>query len=75
MVNQCILKNGHHVTHNIFKCISFNDKGCILNKKSTKFVHKGNVDNRSPLVQVMVWHQKCDMPLPESVIAQFIDTT
>ena len=39
----------------IFKCIFFNEKFCILIKISVKFVPKGPIDNNPALVQILAW--------------------
>ena len=36
-----------------------------------KFVSNGPIDNKSTLVQVMVWRRTGDKPLPESMLTQF----
>ena len=45
-------QNGCHFADNIFKCIFVNEKFCILIQISLKFVLKGEIDNKSALVQV-----------------------
>ena len=37
------------------------------------FVHKGPIDNKSSLVQVMAWHQIGDKPLHDPMMSQFND--
>ena len=46
-------QDGRHFTDDIFKCIFFNENGCILIKFSLKYVHKGSIDNDPALVQIM----------------------
>ena len=50
-----------------------NEKLCILVRISLKFVPKGPIDNKSALVQVLVWRQTDDKPLPEVMFAEFTD--
>ena len=38
-----------------------------------KFVHKGQIDNKSALVQVMAWRRKGGKPVPELMLIQFTD--
>ena len=45
----------------IFKCIFMNEKFRISIQISLKFVTKGPIDNKSALVQVMVWCWTGDM--------------
>ena len=47
----------------------------ILIQISLKFVHKSPNDNESTLLQVMVWHQEGDKPLPEPMMLWFTDVT
>ena len=37
------------------------------------FVPKGQIDNKSPLVQVMTWRRTGNKPLSEPMLFQFID--
>ena len=48
-------QNGHHFADNVFKCIFMNEKFCILNRLSLKFVPKGLIDNIPAFVQIMAW--------------------
>ena len=57
----------------VFKCIFMYEKFCTLIQISLKFVPKGPIDNNSVLVQVMAWRWTGDKPLPEPMLAQFID--
>ena len=57
----------------IFKCIFMNEKLCNLSLNSLKFVHKGPIDNKSALVQVMAWRRRGDKPLPEPMFEEFTD--
>ena len=61
-------QNGHHFADNIFKCISMNEKFCILIRISLKFVPKGSIDIKSVLVQVMAWHWTGNKPLSELMV-------
>ena len=65
--------NGHHFTHNHFKCILINEKFCILIRISLKFVPKGPIDKKSALVHVMAWRWTGDKPLPKPMPTQFTD--
>ena len=58
----------------ICKCIFLNAKDKILIQMSLKLVPRGPIDNKSSLVQVIVWRQTGEKPLPEPVMAQFTDT-
>ena len=62
-------QNGCHLTDDIFKCISLNEK--FLNPIWMKFVSKGAIDNMWALVQVMAWRRIGDKPLPEPMLIQF----
>ena len=66
-------QNGRHFADDIFKWISMNEKFCILIRISLKCVHKGRIDEKSALVQVMAWCGPDDKPLPEAMLIQFID--
>ena len=43
-------QNGCHFVDDIFRCISMNEKFCILIKISLKFVPKGPIDLKPALV-------------------------
>ena len=58
---------------NIFKCISLNEKFCILTQITPKFVPMGPIENRPALVQVMALCQTGDKPLPELMLTRFTD--
>ena len=62
-----------HFTDDIFYCIFLNKNVCISIQISLKFVLKGPVDDTSALDQLVFWYQTGDKPLPESMMAQFID--
>ena len=67
-------QNGHHFADDVFKCICMNEKLCISIRISLEFVPKDPIDNKSALVQVMVWCRIDDKPLPEAILTQFTDT-
>ena len=50
-----------------------NENFYILIRISLKFIHMGLTDNKSALVQVMVWRQTGDKLLPETLLTQFTD--
>ena len=39
---------------------------------SLKFVSNGSIDNKSVLVQAMVWHRAGDMPIPEPMLISVV---
>ena len=43
-------QNGWHVTEDIFKCISVNEKFCISMKISLKFVPKSLIDDKPAFI-------------------------
>ena len=51
-------QNGHHFADDIVKRIFMNETFCILIRISLKFVPKVRIDNKSALVQLMVWRLK-----------------
>ena len=53
----------------IFKRIFMDDKCCISIWISLKFVPKGQIDNKSVLVQGMAWRRTGGKPLPEPMMA------
>ena len=55
-------QNGRHFAHDILECIFCNENIWILIEISVKFVPKGPIDNDSPLIQVMTWHQRGPKP-------------
>ena len=55
----------------IFKCIFINENARIQIQISLKFVHRGPVDNKWVLVQVMAWRRAGDKPLPEAMLTQY----
>ena len=61
-------QDGRYFADDIFKCIFFNENGCILIKSSLKYVRKGSIDNNPPLVQIMAWRRSGDKPLSEPMI-------
>ena len=66
-------RNGCHLTDNIFKYIFFNENVWVPMKISLKFVPKGPINDKSTLIQIMVWHQTGDKPLFEPMMAHFND--
>ena len=66
-------KNDHHYTDYILRCISMNEKFCILIKISLKFVPTGPIDNSPALVQIMFWCWIGDKPLSEPMLTHFND--
>ena len=66
-------QNVWHFADDIFICIFMNENFCTLIWISLKSVHKGPIDNKSALVQVMAWHQTGDKPLPEAIMTRFTD--
>ena len=66
-------QNDRHFAEDIFKCIFFKEKFCILIQIWLKFVTKDPIDNTSALVQVMAWCRTGDKPLPEAILTQLID--
>ena len=63
-------QNGRHFADDIFTCIFFNKKCCILFKFSLKYVRKGPIDNNPALVQIMVWRRPGDKPLSEPMMVR-----
>ena len=60
--------------HDIFKCIFMKEKFCILIPISLKLVPKGEIGNKSALVQVMARHRTGDKPLLEPMSTHLADT-
>ena len=58
----------------IFKCNFVNQNVLIFIKIPLNFVSKGPIDQKSFLVQVMVWHRIGDKPSSEPIITHFNDT-
>ena len=56
-----------------FKCIFVIEDDRIPIKISLEFVPRSPINNKPALVQVMAWRQIGDKPLPEPMMAQFID--
>ena len=63
-----------NLADNIFKYIFINEKFYNSIKISLKFVHKGPMDNRPALVQIMAWRWPGDKTLSESMLIQLTDT-
>ena len=66
-------QNGRHFADDIFKCMFVNEKFCILNRLSLKFVPKGLINNIPALVQIMAWCRSGDKPLSEPMLTHFTD--
>ena len=58
-------QNGRHFAAEIFKCRFMNEKYCISIQISLKMIPKGPIENKSALVQVMVWRRTGDKLLSE----------
>ena len=50
-----------------------NEKFLISIQISLKFVPKGQIDNKSALVQVIAWRRTGDKPLLEPMLTAFTD--
>ena len=61
------------VSGDIFETHFLEGNVSILIQISLKFVPRGQIDNKSALVQVMVWRRTGDKPLPEAMMTQFTD--
>ena len=59
----------------ILKCIFLNENDWILITNSLKFIHKGPINNKPALVQVMAWHPTGVKPLSKPMMAMFIDSS
>ena len=66
-------QNGRYLEDDIFKCPFMKEQFCILIRISLKFVPNSEVDDKSALVQVMVWRRADDKPLPEPMLTKLID--
>ena len=66
-------QNGCHFADAIFRCISVNEKFCILIWVSLNFVPMGLIGDMSQLVEVMAWSLTSHKPLPEPLMAHFTD--
>ena len=66
-------RNDHHFADDIFKCIFVSETFCISIRISLKLSHKGPIDNKSALVQVMAWCRIRDKPSPERMLTLFVD--
>ena len=67
-----LTQNGHHFADDIFKRISWTEKVPILIKISLKFIPKGPIDKKPPLVQIMAWRRTDARPLSEPMVACLI---
>ena len=66
-------QNGRYFLDDILRCISVNEKFCMLIKFSLKFVRKGPIDNNPALVQTMASCRIGDKPLSEPRLTRFTD--
>ena len=66
-------QNGRHFADDIFRRIFLNEKFSILIRILLKFVHKGPIDNKWALIQVMAWRRTGDKPLSEPMPTHFTD--
>ena len=62
-----------NLADNIFDCIFLKENDRIPIQISLKYVPRSPIDNKPALVQVMVWRQKGDKPLPGPMLTQFFD--
>ena len=62
-------QNGQYFADNIFKCIFLNEKFWISIEISLKFVPKGPINNKPPLVQIMAWCWTGNKTLSEPMMA------
>ena len=60
-------QNGHRFA-DIFKCILFNGKFCILIQISHKYIPNIPFDNKPALVQITAWHLFGAKPLSEQMM-------
>ena len=61
-------QDGRHFADDIFTCIFFNENCYILIRFSLTYVHKGPIDNKPALVQIMAWRRSGDKPLSEPMV-------
>ena len=59
-----------HFPYDIFQWILLNERFCIF---MLKLVPESPVDNASIMIQVLVWCQASDKPLPEPMMTLFTD--
>ena len=57
------------ISQNIFKCNFWNENAWISLEISLKFIPKDLLKNIPPLVQIMAWCRRCDIPLSEPMIS------
>ena len=57
----------------IFRCISVNEKFCILIKTLWKFASKGLIDNNPALVYIMTSYRIGEKPLSEPMAIRLTD--
>ena len=61
------------LAYDIFNYIFLNENDRILIQISLKYVPRSSIDNKSALVQVMVWCRTGNKPFPEPMMTQYID--
>ena len=61
------------LTDDIFNDIFLNENSRIPIQISLKYVPRSPIGNKSALIQVMAGRRTGDKPLPEPMVAQFID--
>ena len=66
-------RNGQRFAYGTFRCISVNEKFCILIKISLKFVPSGPTDNNPVLVEIMLWRRIGDKALSEPMLNKITD--
>ena len=67
-------QNGWYFPDYSFKCVLLDELFYALIKISVKFVPVCPIGNNLAMVQIMVWGQTGAKPLPQQLMAQFIDT-
>ena len=65
--------NGRHFTDDVFKCIFVNEKFCILNRISLKFVAKRSFDKKISIGSCNGLAPSRRQPLHEPMLAYFVD--
>ena len=63
-------QNGRHFTHDIFKCIFFNENVKNVITFSLRFVPNGPNNNISALIQIMAWRRPGVKPIPEPMMVR-----
>ena len=65
-------QNGRHFPDDIIRCISKNEKFCILIDISLKFFPKGRINNIPALVQIMAWRWPGGKSLSEPMMVSLL---